>query len=360
MSKKYRLRPKNEGVEKRRRATSNFKYTPIDLDTEKPYTNSVGGLNFKMKKDNTNYPRKLDRAFQLSQGLDSENIKEEYNTAQVIARTKKQATVLELKQIDIVEHNVEQQSLVAFSNGLVRVMILKYQGTFVGKINDELIGWRFKVGKNTIIISSKGDAKDIDEMVLFTYLGRFNITEGMFWDYNLKSKKVVVLTENNFVRGQISGGNKGVQSRLHWQGKIKYLSPLRNTYNFIGDTWERKTKTFSEIDKEWEILSNHFNKDKKVAKKLFKNSRIGFMQETTTVTDSSEAKFIVPNVPAEALVRRKRRKSPRKSSKLGTRRRMKSTGKYSRSRAKMDIEKINKNKRPSGPKGDPMGPPDVD
>ena len=84
------------------------------------------------------------------------------------------------------------------------------------------------------------------------------------------------------------------------------------------------------------------------------------MQETTTVTDSSEAKFIVPNVPAEALVRRKRRKSPRKSSKLGTRRRMKSTGKYSRSRAKMDIEKINKNKRPSGPKGDPMGPPDVD
>ena len=305
------------------------------------------GLSVARGKD-ISYPESLNNIFELSKNIDFDKKREDYNKIQEEARLQRQASSLELSWNIENSSTQRKQYLKAYSDGLVRLIILNYQGAFVGNINPKLLAWNFIVSRDTIIISSNGNPIDINEEHLMHFIGRLKITRGEFYDYNLSKKKVHILTENNFVREQISGGIKKVMSKMHWQGNVVYKSPLRNTYNFVGDTWERQNKTFSDIDTKYDDLTISIDKEMKDAKKVFEKNYIGHVVESTAAINDIETKFIIPTKSFSNTMKEIRRRKPStKKRKVVSKINKSSSAKYKLQKKKASLAKMSNIKRRS-------------
>lgn len=327
------------------------------------YTN---GKETKRKVLLKNLPKgriKEDSLFAQKGSIDFERKQEQYKIDIYNARQEKQASYLE------VYYNCSKNDMGILklkTDGLVRVISLEYEGKFHGSINKKFLKCKFSVSSNKILISSKGNAIDFNNEFLFKFTGKIKINRGFFVDFNGQRKKIHLLTNNNMILKQITGGNSQLLKEASYQGNIKFNSPSRSSYNFTGDYWNNTIQTFSNAEYNWDSLDDNYYKSLTNVTRLFKKSILGLSVNFGARGEDPTTKIVLPPTDSKGNqilgnVGGNYRKNP-KGKKYNTVNLKQKAIKYNVKKAKED-KKIEKQVRrgqsiPSIQPG-PMGDPDI-
>ena len=230
---------------------------------------AIVSIPIKGRKLTTKYDKFVNRFRDINLGkIIDDKVKQ-----RIEAKTEKQASYVEL----FYQCSLKTPSeVIMYADGLVRYISFEYTGSFEGYLSFHLLGAKIIVGRKKVIISFKNKPKNLDGQVLFTFSGRFKINKGVFIDYHGNRKNIHLLTENRKVLKQILGGRDKLLDSLRWRGSINFISPSGRSYNFLGDTWNKRGDTFGTCENLYNQLAEHFERDLVRVKSVFKKSKLNY------------------------------------------------------------------------------------